>query len=98
MNKAPGGAPDGGKKKAPSAPAPRTAPPTAVRTAGNMNAQEFVRGVVLELKRVTWPSREEWVSATVLTIVLVVAIGLFTWACDWIFAQIFTWVHPPISQ
>ena len=96
MNKAPGGSPDGGKKKAP-APAPRTANASVARTAGNMNAQEFVRGVWLELKRVTWPTREEWVSATVLTVVLVVAIGLFTWACDWVFGQIFNWVHPPIS-
>jgi preprotein translocase subunit SecE len=92
MNKAPGGSPDGGKKK--SAPA-ATAP---VRAAGNQSAQEFVRGVWLELKRVTWPTREEWVSATVLTVVLVVAIGLFTFGADQLFGWLFTWVHPPISQ
>jgi preprotein translocase subunit SecE len=97
MNKAPGGSPDGGKKKAP-APAPRTANASMARTAGNMNAQEFVRGVWLELKRVTWPTREEWVSATVLTIVLVVAIGLFTFGADQLFGWIFSNVHPPISQ
>ncbi len=90
MNKAPGGTPDGGKKK------PSTAP--VARTANNMNAQEFVRGVWLELKRVTWPTREEWVSATVLTIVLVVAIGLFTYGADQLFGWVFTWVHPPVSQ
>ncbi len=68
--------------------------PDARRRLGNQSAQEFLRGVWLELRRVTWPTREEWVSATVLTVVLVVAIGLFTWACDWIFGQIFAWVHP----
>jgi preprotein translocase subunit SecE len=97
MNKAPGGSPDGGKKKAPVS-APRTANASMARTAGNMNAQEFVRGVWLELKRVTWPTREEWVSATVLKIVLVVAIGLFTFGADQLFGWLFTLVHPPISQ
>ena len=91
MNKAPGSSPDGGKKKP-------TTTAAAPRAAGNQSAQEFVRGVWLELKRVTWPTREEWVSATVLTIVLVVAIGLFTYGADQLFGWLFTWVHPPISQ
>ena len=72
--------------------------PEAKRRAGQVSAQEFVRGVWLELRRVTWPTREEWISATVLTIVLVVAIGFFTWACDWVFGQLFGWVHPPLSS
>lgn len=67
------------------------------RAMSQMSAQDFVRGVWLELKRVTWPTREEWISATVLTVVLVVAIGLFTWGCDWVFAQIFNWIHPATS-
>ena len=97
MNKAPGGSPDGGKKKtAPAAQGRSTA--TAVRAASKMSAQEFVRGVWLELRRVTWPTREEWVSATVLTVVLVVAIGLFTYGADQLFGWIFSMVHPPVSQ
>jgi preprotein translocase subunit SecE len=91
MNKAPGGSPDGGKKK------PATTA-TVARPAGNQNAAEFFRGVFLELKRVTWPTREEWVSATVLTVVLVVAIGLFTYGADQLFGFIFNWVHPPAVQ
>ncbi len=58
------------------------------------DAREFVRSVFLELRRVTWPSREEWVSATILTIVLVIGIGLFTFIVDWIFTQIFNFIHP----
>ena len=92
MNKAPGGSADGGKKK------PATASVAPARAVGNQSAQDFVRGVWLELKRVTWPTREEWVSATVLTIVLVVAIGLFTFGADQLFGWLFSWVHPPISQ
>jgi preprotein translocase SecE subunit len=55
---------------------------------------DFVRGVIAEMRRVTWPTRDEWVSATVLTVILVVGIGLYTFLIDqglgWLFAQI----HP----
>jgi preprotein translocase SecE subunit len=45
--------------------------------------------MVSEMKRVTWPSREEWVAATILTVVLVVGVGVFTYVVDLIFAEIF---------
>ncbi|MCL5258360.1 MAG: preprotein translocase subunit SecE [Vulcanimicrobiaceae bacterium] len=92
MNKAPGGAPtqrDAVKKKS----ALNRSGAVATRQAGRASAQDFVRGVILELKRVTWPTREEWISATVLTIVLVVGIGLFTFACDQLFGWLFTQLH-----
>jgi preprotein translocase SecE subunit len=54
---------------------------------------DFVRGVVTELRRVTWPTRDEWVSATVLTVGLVVVIGFFTWALDWGFTWLFDQIH-----
>ena len=64
--------------------------PAANQAAGG----DFVRGVITELRRVTWPTRDEWVSATVLTIALVVCIGLFTWVLDWAFGQLFQLIHP----
>jgi len=64
------------------------------RRPGAMDAREFVRSVYLELRRVTWPSNEEWISATILTIALVVGIGLFTFVVDWLFTQIFQLIHP----
>ncbi len=67
-------------------------------TANRPNPREFVRGVWLELRRVTWPTREEWISATVLTVVLVVTVGLYTYGCDWIFAQLFSLIHPPVTS
>ena len=73
-------------------------PPAGNKRAAQMNAQEFVRGVWLELRRVTWPTREEWISATVLTVVLVAAIGLFTFGADQLFGWVFSVVHPPIAQ
>ena len=62
--------------------------------AGQPAGGDFVRGVMTELRRVTWPTRDEWVSATVLTIALVVGIGLFTWGLDQLFTWLFTLIHP----
>ncbi len=55
--------------------------------------KEFTRGVVLELRRVTWPTREEWIAATILTIALVVGIGLFTYLVDGLFTFVFNLIH-----
>ena len=67
-----------------------TASTPAARAARTRAAEDFVRGVVSEMKRVTWPSREEWVAATILTIVLVVGVGVFTYVIDLAFGWIFT--------
>ncbi len=66
----------------------------AAAAAGQPASGDFVRGVMTELRRVTWPTRDEWVSATVLTIALVVGIGLFTWALDQFFTWLFNIIHP----
>ena len=36
------------------------------------------RAIVSEMKRVTWPSREEWVSATMVVVGLVLIVALWT--------------------
>jgi preprotein translocase subunit SecE len=66
----------------------------AQRQQAGASANDFVKGVFTELKRVTWPTREEWMSATLLTIILVVAIGLFTFGADQLFGWVFSLVHP----
>ncbi len=60
------------------------------RAANARQTQEFFRGVISEMRRVTWPSREEWVAATILTVVLVVGVGIFTYLVDLAFGWIFT--------
>jgi len=51
--------------------------------------QSGLRAIASEMKRVTWPSREEWVSATLVTVGLVVIVALWTTAigqlAEWIF-------------
>ena len=78
----------------PGRPGNRPAPagrPTAPQRAANAAAtQDFFRGIVSEMKRVTWPSRDEWVAATILTVALVVGVGIFTYLVDLAFGWIFT--------
>jgi preprotein translocase subunit SecE len=59
--------------------------------------QDFVRGVIAELRRVTWPTREEWMSATLMTILLVLVIGLFTFVLDQLFGWLFSLIHPAVG-
>ncbi len=70
---------------------PRTG--VADRAARGQRADVFVRGLVSEMRRVTWPSRQEWVSATILTVALVAVIGLYTYTVDQLFGFLFGLVH-----
>jgi len=56
-------------------------------------SREYLQGLISEMRRVTWPTRQEWISATVLTVALVVVVGLFTAGCDWLFTQLFALLH-----
>ena len=80
-------------KPTPSRPPANRPTATAVRRAANaQRTQDFVRGVVAEMRRVTWPTREEWIAATMLTVALVVGVGVFTYACDMLFGFVFGWL------
>jgi len=62
---------------------------TTTRAARAASTQEFFRGLVSEMRRVTWPTQQEWLSATILTIALVVGVGIYTWGIDVIFTKLF---------
>ncbi|MBV8163904.1 MAG: preprotein translocase subunit SecE [Candidatus Eremiobacteraeota bacterium] len=51
----------------------------------------WFRSVASEMKRVTWPSRDEWVAATMVVVGLVVIVALWTRLISWIAELIF---HP----
>jgi preprotein translocase subunit SecE len=59
-----------------------------------MAGGDFIRGVIMELRRVTWPTREEWISATILTVALVVGIGVFVFLVDQLFGWLFGLIRP----
>ena len=79
-------------KSTPRPQANRPAAATAQRAANAQQSRAFVNGVMAEMKRVTWPSREEWIAATLLTIALVVGVGVFTYVCDMLFGYLFGWL------
>jgi preprotein translocase subunit SecE len=79
-------------KSTPTGQPPRRTVTPAQRQANAVRTQDFVRGVATEMRRVTWPTREEWIAATLLTIALVVGVGIFTYLCDMLFAFVFGWL------
>lgn len=44
--------------------------------------KEFVREVMTEFKRVTWPSRPEIITSTSVVILLSVVVAVFLWVVD----------------
>jgi preprotein translocase subunit SecE len=51
-------------------------------------AQEFVREVLAEFRKVTWPSRQELTNSTVVVIVVTVVVALFLGSVDIVLAKI----------
>ena len=45
---------------------------------------DYFTGVVAELKRVVWPSRQEVINSTIVVIVALIFFGIFTFVIDWI--------------
>ena len=50
----------------------------------------FFGDVVSELRKVTWPSRQEATRLTMLVIALAAVMGVFLGAFDWLFARVFS--------
>jgi preprotein translocase subunit SecE len=49
---------------------------------------EYLRNVRAELAKVSWPSRHEVASATLLVVVLSIAVSLFVALCDFVLNKI----------
>jgi preprotein translocase subunit SecE len=50
---------------------------------------DFFQGVKKEMKKVTWPSKEELKESTAIVIVVCLLLALFTYAVDMSITQIF---------
>ena len=51
-------------------------------TTGSVTPVRFLQEVLLELKKVTWPTREETIKLTVLVIAISVIVGAFIGGLD----------------
>ena len=69
---------------------PRGAPPReAIARAGRQGFGIRSLGeVVGELRRVTWPTRQQVIRLTLLVLALSVGVGIFLAGVDWFFAQV----------
>ena len=54
----------------------------------NVAPAKFIREVIAELKKVTWPTREETMKLTVVVIAISVFVGLFIGGLDALFLAI----------
>jgi preprotein translocase subunit SecE len=50
-----------------------------------VSTREFSRDTVAEMKKVTWPARNEVVGTTVVVLIATVVFALYLWGCDVIF-------------
>ena len=55
---------------------------------GVASIQEFVREVLAEFRKVTWPSRAELVNSTVVVIVVTVVLAFFLGGVDIVLARV----------
>jgi len=67
-----------------STPAPRS------KGGGGGGFLQFPRDVALEMRRVSWPSRSEVVSTTVVVLIAVAFFSLYIWGVDSLLAFVFT--------
>jgi len=52
------------------------------------NLTQYIKDVVAEMHKVSWPGRQELMGTTVLVIVLSLIMAVFVYACDQVLNQI----------
>ncbi len=57
----------------------------------------FISEVVVETRKVSWPSRDEVVATTVVVIIASFVFGIFLYVCDLVFLRLVTWVIKTLS-
>ncbi len=54
--------------------------------------KKFLREVRGELKKVSWPTRKELMTHTVVVFVAVLLVALLIWGMDTVFSYLFRWI------
>ncbi|MGZ8833111.1 MAG: preprotein translocase subunit SecE [Thermoanaerobaculia bacterium] len=58
-----------------------------------VSTREFWRDTVAEMKKVTWPARNEVVGTTVVVLVATIVFALYLWGCDVIFYKMIDFLY-----
>jgi preprotein translocase subunit SecE len=54
------------------------------------SVKKYIQNVRMELKRVTWPSKQELRASTIVVLLTLFAVTAYLWVWDSIFLKIFT--------
>ena len=65
-------------------------PTTSQRRPGGGSVARLPREVITELRRVTWPSREEVIRLTIMVLIVSAVVGLFLGGVDYVFNFLMT--------
>jgi preprotein translocase subunit SecE len=76
-----------GGGKAPARPVARPVAKPAAPARENRFVRWY-RETESELKKVVWPTRQEWTNLTLIVVVVTVAVGAFLGAVDYVFEQL----------
>lgn len=57
---------------------------------------KFLHDVRLEMRRVTWPTRSQVWSTTVVVIIATIFFGFYLWGCDKVFTLFFNWLEKAV--
>jgi preprotein translocase subunit SecE len=57
-----------------------------------LSTQEFFRDTSSEMKKVTWPNRNEVVGTTAVVIVATLIFAVYLWGCDELFGRGVVWL------
>jgi preprotein translocase subunit SecE len=71
---------------------PTATNPAAPHTNRQLALLRYLRDSRIELKKVTWPSREQTVNLTIVVLVVCIAIALFLGGLDYLFASLVKWI------
>lgn len=51
--------------------------------------KKYLQGVKVEFKRITWPSKQELKSSTIIVLFTLAAVTTFLWLCNTLFTTVF---------
>jgi len=60
--------------------------------------RQFYRDTKLEMKRVSWPTREEVYQTTIVTIIVVWFFGYFLWGTNWALSHLVNYLVEFLSK
>lgn len=55
--------------------------------------KDYIDDVVKEMRKVSWPGRNELISNTVVTLVASLAVSLFIYGTDWVISRLLEFIY-----